>query len=44
MKYMRLNGMKYMRKKSGYNWRGHKTNAHIPKELHITPILEEIKD
>jgi hypothetical protein len=44
MEYMRLKGMKYMRKKSRYNWRDHKTKTQIPEELHITPILEEIKD
>jgi len=31
--------MKYMRKTAGHIWTDYKTNAHIAKELKITPIL-----
>jgi len=34
--------MKYIRRIAGYTWTGHNTNAQIPKELKITPILDEL--
>jgi len=34
--------MKYMRRTAGYNWSDYKTNAHIAKELKITPILNKL--
>jgi hypothetical protein len=34
--------MKYMRRTAGYTWTGYKTNAHIAKELKITPNLDKL--
>ena len=34
--------MKYMRRTAGYTWTDYKTNAQIPKELKITPILDKL--
>jgi len=34
--------MKYMRRTAGYSWTDYKTNAQIPKELQITPILDKL--
>jgi len=35
--------MKYMRRAAaGYTWTDYKTNAHIAKELKITPILDKL--
>ena len=31
-----------MRRKAGYTWTDYKTNAHIPKELKITQILDKL--
>jgi len=37
-------GIKYMRRTAGYTWTDCKTNAQIPKELKITPILDKLLD
>jgi hypothetical protein len=34
--------MKYMRRTAGYIWTYYKTNAHIAKELKITPNLDKL--
>ena len=34
--------MKYMRRTARYTWTDYKTNAHITKELKITPILDKL--
>jgi len=34
--------MKYTRRTAGYTWTDYKTNAQIPKELKITPVLEKL--
>jgi len=36
--------MKYVRKTAGYTWTDYKTNTETAKELHITPILDKIKE
>jgi hypothetical protein len=33
-----------MRRTAGYNWRDHKANTQIAKELNITPVLDKIQD
>jgi len=41
---MRVIGRNYRRKQIRIKLGYHKTNMQIPKELNITPILEEMKD
>jgi len=36
--------LKYMRRTAGYTWADYKTNAKVPKELKITPILDKSLD
>jgi len=36
--------MKYTRRTAGYTWTDYKTNAQIPKELKITPILDKFPE
>ena len=36
--------MKYVRKTAGYTWTDYKTNTETAEELHITPVLDKIKE